>query len=133
MSWYSAAPGMKITPGDCNGESLLSHCLDFVEEEQALSGHDVPSDGEGQLTEDLARVVAHETARGEGVLLEVDLDQVETARLGEVTNQPGLANLARSADDQRLAKDPLAPSLERVFQPEAPLAGSAAGSLPGRR
>ncbi len=49
------------------------------------------------------RIVTRELAGSERVLLEVDLDQVVAARLGEVTYQPGPADLACTADDQRLA------------------------------
>ena len=110
------APGSVTTarPGSCsaNQRKLASTSRPAwisSRQQEKLPREDVAAEGQGQLAEDLARVVALKPARSERLLLEVDLDQVEAASESEVADEPGLAHLACAADDQRLSSVTLQP------------------------
>ena len=83
--------------------------LDFVEENECLSGNDRNAGLVFDLGDDLPDIqIAGERIADSDVLLEIDFDIVVEG-LGQMTDGRGLARLSRSAEQQRLVSGVVLP------------------------
>src|SRR5262245_54081861 len=80
----------------------LGCALDLVEEQQRSAVEERRSRERLDRANHARGIAIGEQAGGPGVALEVQLDEIEAASPGEVTNQVRLAHLTGAADDERL-------------------------------